>query len=143
MNSADVYTKRLYIFFEKRPKTAPRKWWHVFSADYAHCYVVINTVGGVMRIDSTYSGITMNEVGCDIFEYTAANSSRIINILCFDVECDTRYSSSRGIITCVSVVKAMMCSRIPWWVITPKQLYRWLSHGQTNQQSVRNDTKKA
>lgn len=120
------YRRKLYIIFERRPKVTPWRWWHVFTGEWAHCYVCVETMGGIMRLSSSYSGLTLHEVPGDIFDFVEWNADNIIDILMYESDCDTTFSRKRGLITCVSMAKALMCAPVPWWVVTPKQLHRWI-----------------
>lgn len=118
------------VVFTQRQPGSKWRWWHLLtSREFNHCYCVIETLGGCMKVDQNTSGMTFSEINGDLFDYIQYNYQDITSLYLFDIGINSEYNVTRGLISCVSVVKSILCYPIPRWVLTPKQLDRYLSMG--------------
>jgi hypothetical protein len=118
----------VYIVFADRPD-APRiaPWWvRIFTCpDFRHVYAIKQQTLGIVILDPVGLSVRVSWYPID-----AEDAARKIAALPHHrvVRLDTVYPEAyrvRGLITCVSVVKAM-AGVTGWRIITPYQLYRWL-----------------
>lgn len=124
MVSTTVYARPVWVVFAKRGRVP--KWWHLFTTeDFGHCYVLIETMGGVMRIDQSIAGMSFYEYEGTVSEYIQANADSVTDWIRWNVLSNSSVYHLRGLLTCVTVVKAILI-KCPWWVFTPKQLYKWM-----------------
>ncbi len=128
MVGINTYARPVWVVFTKRGPVP--KLWHLFTTkEYGHCHVIIETISGVMKIDYSICGMSFYEVPCTWQEYLEANHEEITDCVRWNVKTNSTVKHLRGLLTCVTVVKAILI-RCPWWVFTPKQLYEWMiKHG--------------
>lgn len=118
----------VYIVFADREGAARfAPWWvRIFTCkDFRHCYVMQEQKLGICVTDPMGFSVRVSWFPVDI-EQAAGIVAQIPQHRV--VKLDTVYPEAyrtRGLITCVSVVKAM-AGVTGWWVITPRQLYRHL-----------------
>lgn len=95
-----------------------------------------------MKVDQNITGLVLSEIKGDLFDYIQYNSDDISSLYLFDIAINSEYSVARGAISCVSVVKSILCAQMPWWIVTPKQLNRYLSMGNPFKKPKAPDTSK-
>ena len=112
-------------------------WWRMFTrAGYRHVLLIIPTDGGRSLFDPNGSCIVVNglsyTVNLNSLDITAKQAAEeclkrgATEVFRFKVSKRfTREFIPRGILTCVSLIKAVMGINA-WWVITPEQLRNWL-----------------
>lgn len=120
------YARPVWVVFSKRTDTVWPFIQKFTTEEFNHVYCIIETIGGIMRIDGSMAGITFHEFPMTWLEYLEANAHTITDCIRVDVDRGQYWKTWRGIYTCVTTVKAICLLKTPWWVITPKQLYGWL-----------------
>lgn len=112
-------------------------WWRMFTkAGYRHAMLIIPTDGGRSLFDPRGSCVVVNGLSYTVnvngLETTAKQAADhclangATEVLRFKVSKKfTREFVPRGILTCVSLIKAIIGINA-WWVITPEQLRKWL-----------------
>lgn len=115
-----------------------RRWWRIFTRrGWRHCYVIIpnHTVGGGSLFTRPQSIVVNPWVSCirlDVIDKSPADVCQ--DLLADGVTCvielpiDQKFTGRyvpRGLLTCVSLIKAVIgCDA--WHVWTPEQLAKWM-----------------
>lgn len=134
MVNAIGYARPVWLVFSKRDGTIWKFAQRFTTTEFNHVYCLIETLDGVMRIDGSMAGITFHEFPLTWREYLVINADNITDCVRVDVCRGQYFKCLRGLYTCVTVAKAICLMRAPWWIITPKQLYRWVN-GKSNRTS--------
>ncbi len=126
----DVETIRTYYIVFDRKRHSLWYWWRIFTGTtFSHCYLLteIND-DSCIKIEPVLGGIDMQVVQVPIDQYiTAYAHSGVTAILSYTVNSTNLHADvSRGIISCVSMVKAFLWLRKCRFAVTPFQLYKLL-----------------
>lgn len=119
-----------YVFFDKR-RTKRFMPWHLFcSKKWSHCFVLLDYGNETLVCESLASGLTVIKdlsIVAQINHWKVFNGTAIVK-----VPLPTEYEECfrwRGIMTCVSIVKAILRINKPF-ILTPKSLFDYLkNHG--------------
>lgn len=115
-----------WVVFEDR-MTLNSHWFHWFlSPGFFHCWVFYGAKAGTVALHPLRNTWGLEWMPCEPHEFAQQlyeHPEQRYRILVIDRS--TRFAYTiRGVITCVSVVKA--CLNLRGWAITPKQLYKHL-----------------
>lgn len=118
--------KVYWVVFEDR-MSLDWHWWHIFlKPGFYHCWVFTAGDAGTITMQHLRAGWHLgwhpcepHELGQELYSHPESRYRVLV------IDRPTSFSYTwRGVITCVSVVKA--CLNIRCWAITPYQLYRHL-----------------
>lgn len=118
-----------------------RRWWRIFTRrGWRHCYLILPAyLPGASLLDKPGSIIINPWIGFIRVDYSPQTPQAICRQMveegatcAIEIPVDQKFSGAyvpRGLLTCVSMIKAMIgCNA--WNVLTPEQLARWmLRHG--------------
>jgi len=128
--------RKVRVFYVAFQKGLKRHWWDVvMDGEMRHCWA-FHAVGfpdeGLMseryclKFEVSESRISTEAWWATPEVVVEHFKDAVVDILAVRVEIDDRVGYiPRGLLTCVSGLKALLGVRA-WWVITPNQLYRYL-----------------
>lgn len=116
------YARKYWVVFERTNKL---HWWNKFINEYQHCYLLTESLGGVIKINPTLGGVSIEEYCCNIT--TLLDNIDYLDIIEVNVyDRNLVNPKFRGIKTCVSIIKDFL-GISDLFVITPYQLRRKLN----------------
>ena len=124
-----------YVVFDKR-RTRRLTWWHwLVKREFTHCYILGRcggvatsgaATGGIIKIDPRSFGMIVEYVSGEIVDIIS-NLGDVTAIISFPVVFDYKFGYvRRGLYSCVSIMKALLCLEGGYFVWSPFQLYKYL-----------------
>lgn len=118
-----------YVVFDKK-RHAFRRWWQLFTGKtFFHCFLItpIND-NSCVKIEPLLGGIDVTVMPIPVEQYVAAfaegDVTAIVSYTVNTVNLDGH--SQRGLISCVSLAKALLWLKKSRLTLTPFQLYKLL-----------------
>lgn len=117
-----------YVVFDQ-PRSERWRLFHPLTGRrFAHCWAFTEVPGGVMRVEMLDWGLCVTHEQAELLPMLAAlcESTTAVLSVTVDYNIAAAYPSPRGLITCVSALKALLALRGCTFTLTPFQLYKRL-----------------
>lgn len=115
-----------YVFFDKR-RTSVFAPWHLFiSPKWAHTFILIDYGKKTLVCDCLAGGLTFFEdlpIKAQIEHWKRYEGTAVVKVP-MPKEYEERFRF-RGLITCVSIIKAILCINSPF-IVSPRGLFHYL-----------------